>query len=139
MSNHRHADEFIFGNSHNNHITADGGTDYVYGRAGNDVISDDRTSQHGFHDDDFFGGKGNDQLISLDGDDQLHGGKGDDHFFIRNNDGDIRIYGGAGDDTVRITDLKSYDVEHHNGHTILTNGDQTIDITGVEHITHWGF
>ena len=114
----------------------DSGDDYLFGDNGNDFIE---------------GGDGDDTLLGSGGDDTLRGGDGDDLLrggtdFGSDNGQDLFVFDGSdGHDTIAdfhpgedtfafegIHNANQLGVTVHGGNTIITYGDTTVTVQGVE-------
>lgn len=138
--------DYLAGGTGDDLIEGEGGNDLLFGMDGDDTISGGEGMDR------IFGGEGNDVLNGGDGNDQLIGGLGHDvltggagnDLLVGGTGGDVFVFdGSSGNDT--ITDFNpledslqfegigdeqpSYVFE--NGNTIVTYGDTTITLLGV--------
>lgn len=96
-------DDVITGSTRGDRIYAGGGSDYVVGREGNDVINADSGHRDAGTADRVWGGPGDDQISTAEGDDAVRGGSGNDVLddFASTID---ELRGGPGNDLV-VTEL----------------------------------
>ncbi|WP_315986496.1 hypothetical protein [Microvirga sp. Mcv34] len=132
--------DYVDGNSLNNHLFGLGGNDSLSGVGGNDVLSGDvgnDTLDGGIGNDTLDGGLNNDLLIGADGHDSLVGGSGRDTLDGGNGndtlDGGIGadiMVGGAGNDVYYIDNLKDSVTELANGGTDTVY----VSVSGFDHL-----
>ena len=78
-------DDYIYGGAGDDILSGNNGNDELYGEAGNDTLN---------------GGNGDDPLVGGSGNDNLNGGSGDDTYLFNIGDGDDTITEGKGNDRI---------------------------------------
>lgn len=128
-------DETITGSVTSDRIWGGDGDDFVFGRAGKDMLSDvplEKPTPYSSFDDWYFGGQGSDIISTVSGRDHLHGGRGGDTFFGNSADS-FFVDGGRGRDVLHISDRLEI-ISQDGDDTVLRKGDQVIRVEDVEHI-----
>jgi len=137
--------DYLGGGAGDDLIEGEGGNDYLFGNDGNDTMDGgdgmDRMSG-GAGDDVMYGGDGNDIMAGGTGNDTLSGGAGNDTL-IGGQGGDVFVFDADSGNDV-ITDFNPMEdslqfegdggapvIEFVNGNTIVTYGDTTITLLGV--------
>ena len=106
------------------------GNDQMFGQVGDDTLDG------GAGNDTLDGGSGNDILTGGDGNDVLSGGEGGDLFVFDHSDGqDVVTDFHPGEDQLSFTGIENagqLGVSVQDGNTIITYGDTTVTLQGVE-------
>ncbi|MCZ4501026.1 MAG: putative rtx family calcium-binding cytotoxins and bacteriocins protein [Marmoricola sp.] len=135
-------DQIMIGTRNTDGFLPGWGNDKVYGREGDDLFYDTKynpppASQK--DDDLFVGGEGNDKFTTVEGRDVMRGGAGDD--FVSGYNSDSFVFRGmAGEDTINIDtadaeDFNLVQISENHSRLVSIDGEQTINLFGVENIT----
>ena len=132
--------DFVTGNSLNNHLVGLAGNDSMAGGGGNDLLDGgigndildggigDDTLDGGDNNDSLKGGDGHDRLLGGSGRDTLEGGNGNDT--LDGGSGADRMVGGSGDDVYYVNDINDLVIELAGG------GNDTVHVSvrGFDHL-----
>lgn len=122
-------DDILFASGGDDTLSGGEGRDFMLGGAGDDVVDG------GAGDDRMSGANGNDTLIGGAGNDIMAGGSGGDVFVFDANSGNDTITDfNPMDDSLQFQGMEGHEVSMviENGNTIITYGNSTITLTGVE-------
>ncbi|RNF35400.1 calcium-binding protein, partial [Paracoccus methylarcula] len=130
-------DDRLFGESGNDTLSGGGGADMLFGQSGEDRLLG------GYGHDKISGGVDDDRLFGENGNDTLTGGAGKDLFVFKPNDGDdvIRDFNRHNGEDIDLRavkeienfrDLMNNHLESVNGNAVITYGDNSITLLGVD-------
>lgn len=139
------ANDSLYGGRDNDGLFAQGENSFLYGGSGNDWLGDSTNTETAINNTHFFGGRGDDTIVSYGNNFEARGGVGDDTFvfgaFVIDNifvdrtiigGSEGNIYGGEGNDifhfnTANLSETSTYvDVTIHD----FTLGDDSIMLAG---------
>jgi len=133
-----YGDDVIEGEGGNDILAGNAGDDVMDGGAGNDFMLGGAGDDHmagGDGNDRMSGGDGNDTLIGGSGDDTMAGGSGGDVFVFDANSGNDTITDfNPEEDSLQFEGIDQNEVSmvFENGNTIVTFGETTITVLGVD-------